>query len=107
MITVELVKSHLRFDEDESGEDIYLQHLIDSANSAFESFSNRTLLADDETLPDPVGNAILSNKTIEQGALLLIGHWYLNRESVVVGVTGTELPLTTNRLWSPFRWAHF
>ena len=109
MIDIELLKLHLKFDDDEypDDEDTYLNHLIDSALEAFNTFTNRVLIAPDAVLPDPVGNAIKMTKAIEQGALLLIGHWYLNRESVVVGVVGTEMPLSTQALWRPHRWSQF
>jgi len=107
MIDIDLVKLHLRLEADDETEEVYLQHLIDSAVDAFCTFSNRTLTASNATLPDPVGNTLKITKTIEQGALLLIGHWYENRESVTVGVSGSELPMSTNRLWAPYRWAHF
>lgn len=109
MIDINLLKAHLKFDDDEypDDEDIYLNHLIESAIDAFNNFSNRLLIAPDAELPDPVNNAIKLTKSIEQGALLLIGHWYLNRESVVVGVTGAEVPLSTQTLWRPHRWNKF
>lgn len=107
MIDIDLVKLHLRLEADDDTEEGYLQHLIDSAVDAFCTFSNRTLIASNATLPDPVGNTLKITNTILQGALLLIGHWYENRESVTVGVSGSELPMSTNRLWAPYRWAHF
>jgi hypothetical protein len=107
MIDIDLVKLHLRLEADDDTEEVYLQHLIDSAVDAFCVFSNRTLVASNATLPDPVGNTLKITKTIEQGALLLIGHWYESREAVITGTISTELDLTTTRLWAPYRWAHF
>lgn len=107
MIDLDLVKQHLRMEVDDDSEDVYLQHLVDSAIESFCVLNNRTLIAASAALPDPVGNTLKITKAIEQGALLLIGHWYANRESVVVGVSGSALPMATDRLWSPFRWAHF
>jgi len=107
MIDAELVKLHLRMELNDSSEDVYLQHLIDSALESFSVFTNRTLVAAGSALPAPLGNALSITKSIEHGALLLIGHWYLNRESVLVGVAGVEMPLATERLWSAYRWNHF
>jgi len=107
MIDIELVKLHLHMGPDDFGEEVYLQHLIDSALESFRVFTNRTLVAAGDVLPDPLGNALSITKSIEHGALLLIGHWYLNRESVLVGVTGAELPMGTHRLWLAYRWNHF
>lgn len=100
MIDLALVKSHLRVDGAE--EDALIQAYIDAAISAFEAWTNRKLVA---ALPDPVENHLLITKSIEQGALLLIGHWYANRESVAVGVSVSEMPMATKSLWLPHRWA--
>lgn len=103
MIALDLVKTQLRVDH--SDEDTLIQGYIDAAISAFESWTNRTLVAVGDALPDPLGNALHLSKSIEQGALLLIGHWYSNREAVMVGASGDELPMATRALWLPHRWA--
>lgn len=38
-----------------------------------------------------------------RGMLMAIGHWYENREEVVVGVTASEVPAGTLTLWSAKR----
>lgn len=106
MIALALVKLHVKIEGDVNEEDVYLQHLLDSALDAFCVLSNRTLIVRDAILPEPLGNTLRITKSIEQGALLMIGHWYANREAVVVGVIGAELPLATQRLWSPYRWGN-
>ena len=102
MIDITAVKAHLRVEHDD--EDIMIQGYIDGAISAFETWTNRTLVADAAALPDPVGNALVISKSIKQGALMLIGHWYANAESVVIGAITAELPLATAALWQPHRW---
>lgn len=104
MIALAKVKLHLRIDA--ADEDELLQDYIDAALSAFETWCNRTLVAPDVPLPDPLGNALVLSKSIAQGALLLVGHWYANRESGVVGLVASELPLSTQALWRPHRWAN-
>ena len=101
MIDLAKVKLHLRVDV--ADEDELLQDYIDAAISAFQTWCNRTLVAPGEALPEPLGNALVLSKSIAQGALLLIGHWYANRESSVLGVAA-ELPLSTQALWRPHRW---
>lgn len=104
MIDLPIVKAHLRVDHDD--EDALIQGYTDAAFSAFETWTNRTLIAEGQPLPDPAGNALGLTKAIQQGALLLIGHWYASRESVVVGTITAELPMATNALWKPHRWVN-
>lgn len=104
MIDLEIVKVHLRVDHDD--EDALIEGYRDAALSAFETWTNRTLIAPESALPDPVGNALRMSKSIQQGALLLIGHWYGSRETVVVGTITAELPMATNALWNPHRWVN-
>lgn len=104
MIDLDAIKQHLRVLHDD--DDGLIQGYTDAALSAFETWTNRKLLAPDASLPDPAGNSILMTKAIQQGALLLIGTWYNSRESVVVGTITSELPMATNALWKPHRWVN-
>lgn len=99
MITLTTVKAHLRVEHVD--EDTKIQGYTDAALSAFEAWTNRKLV---ETLPVTVVNEMLLSKSIEQGALLLIGHWYANAEAVVIGTITAQLPLATQALWQPHRW---
>ncbi len=40
---------------------------------------------------------------IRHAMLLLIGHWYENRESVVIGTTTVQVPLAVQALLGPYR----
>lgn len=104
MIDQDVVKAHLRVEI--ADEDALIQGYTDAAIAAFQDWTNRTLVAADGALPVPVGNALKITKSIEQGALMLIGHWYEARQSVVTGTIATELPLSTQALWKPHRWNH-
>lgn len=44
---------------------------------------------------------------ITQGMLLAIGHWYANRENVVVGTIAAPLPMACEALWAPYRRIRF
>jgi uncharacterized phiE125 gp8 family phage protein len=50
--------------------------------------------------PDTVPQAI------RQAMLLMIGHWYINREDVITGTISVQLPLAVNALLAPYKtWA--
>lgn len=40
---------------------------------------------------------------IKAGILLLVGHWYFNREAVVIGQTPSEVPMAVSALIAPYR----
>lgn len=42
-------------------------------------------------------------QAIRQALLLLIGHWYQNREAVVIGPTPNQLPMAVDALLAPYR----
>ncbi|MEG0997393.1 MAG: head-tail connector protein [Clostridia bacterium] len=102
-ITLQQAKMHLRIDHDD--EDDLVKTLIDAVFDAFETSTNRKLYAENETIPDDVPNGIHLSKSITQGAFLLLGHWYANRESVVAGSV-VEMPMGTKWLWSRHKWWH-
>lgn len=104
MIELALVKQHLRIDHDY--DDALLGSYIGAALSAFESFTNRTLVADAGSLPDPVGRSLVISDSVVHGALMLIGTWYENRESTIVGVSISTVPTATDSLWKPHRWVN-
>lgn len=104
MIDLAIVKAHLRVTHD--AEDDLIRGYTEAALSTFELWTNRELIEEGGGLPDPVGKALVITKPIRQGALLLIGHWYASRESVVIGTITTELPMATNALWAPHRWVN-
>ena len=48
------------------------------------------------TTNNPLPDAVLA------GMKLLIGHWFENREAVIVGSTVEELPMAVDALWWPY-----
>ncbi|NHB57021.1 phage gp6-like head-tail connector protein [Acinetobacter sp. 194] len=101
-LTKEQVKLNLRIDHDE--EDTLIESLIGAAFDAFEQSTNRKLYALDEDIPEDVKNGIHISDSIIQGAQMLIGHWYANKESVALGTISTNVPLATDWLWKRHRW---
>ena len=88
VLPVELIKIHIR--SDRTDEDDYLLLLRDAAVSHFADHTGQ-ILADDV----PVYPAI------QQGLLLLISHWYENREMTTERPL-SEAPAATYALWSPY-----
>lgn len=103
MFDLAVVKSHLRVDHDD--EDALIQAYTDAALAAFEDWTNRKLVAADDQSETPE-NAAVMTASIQQGALLLIGQWYANREAVLTGSIVTSFPMATRALWMPHRWTH-
>lgn len=95
MLDLATVKMHLRVDGDE--EDALIGGYIEAAKAHVEQHCDRKLVEG-----EPVDPAEMSlTRDVEQAILLLVGHWYANREAVVVGGSGagaTAMPLAVERL---------
>lgn len=85
MIDLPRVKLHLRVDGDE--EDALIGGYINAAKSHVAMHCDRELVEDEPVEPDQMG----LTPDVEQAILLLIGHWYDNREDAAVGVTPTAV----------------
>lgn len=90
IITVEDAKAYLNITTDE--DDSVIERLI----SAAESFTDRwieTPLAELSEAPDD----------LKQAVMMLVGHWYENRETSLVGFTSSETPFGFWDLIGPHR----
>lgn len=87
-----LVKHHLRIDGDE--ENMLLESYIASAKAHVEMHCDRVLV--DGEAADASQMAL--TKDVEQAILMLVGHWYANREAVVVGSMSASVQLGFDRL---------
>lgn len=93
------IKAHLRLDANATGEDDYLLALITAARRSVELHINRSMMTAGEMQPDDLRAAC-------QALLLIVGHWYANREAVVVGSTATALPIAVEWLLKPLvKWS--
>ncbi|MGF6392162.1 head-tail connector protein [Pseudomonas plecoglossicida] len=95
MLDLATVKMHLRVDGDE--EDALIDGYVEAAKAHVEQHCDRKLVDADPVEPDEMG----LTRDVEQAILLLVGHWYANREAVVVGSSGagaTAMPLAVDRL---------
>lgn len=92
MIDLSRVKLHLRLDGDE--EDATITGYIEAAKAHVAVHCDRVLVEVDPAGPEEMG----LTPDVEQAILLLVGHWYANREAVVTGVVSTVVPLAVERL---------
>jgi uncharacterized phage protein (predicted DNA packaging) len=92
ILTLAEVKTHLRVGSDTS-EDSLITTYITAAREYVEGYQNRIYLSTDEEV-------IAETMTgIEKAAcLLLIGHWYENRQAVVLGTPPSEVPFAVKAL---------
>ena len=80
------------------------EYVVDDENIAFiniPTYKSRSL--DPIEITYTAGYEVLPS-SVRQAMLLLIGHWYFNREAVVVGaVTSVELQISVDRLLNQYK----
>lgn len=92
ILTLAEVKTHLRVGSDTS-EDSLITTYITAAREYVEGYQNRIYLSTDEEVTAEAMTGI------EKAAcLLLIGHWYENRQAVVLGTPPSEVPFAVKAL---------
>lgn len=95
MIDLARVKLHLKVDGDE--EDSLITGYFEAAKSHVAMHCDRELVEGKPAGPEQMG----FTPDVEQAVLLLVGHWYANREAVVTGTISTAVPLAVDRLLWP------
>ncbi|ELY3545838.1 phage gp6-like head-tail connector protein [Cronobacter turicensis] len=104
MLTKEQVKHHCNIEQDFTEDDAWIEISIKAAARYVERWTRRRLYdsADDTAyLADP--DRLLYNADIEMAMLMLIGHWYSNREAVNVDNVTSALAFSTEALLQPYR----
>lgn len=92
-------KLHLRINPGDSSEDGLIKDLITASREYCENYTSKALVGTDED-----GEPVDVPKTIKQALLLLIAHWYTNREAVVAtNVVPREVALTVDALLNQYR----
>ena len=87
------VKLHCRIDDGET-EDVLLQGYLDAAKAHVEQHCDRTIVDG-----APASDAEMAlTPDVEHAILLLVAHWYANREAVVVGAVPAIVQLGVERL---------
>ncbi|MDH0745736.1 head-tail connector protein [Pseudomonas sp. GD03842] len=106
VIDISVAMRHCRA---EDADQEHVQLLLDAAEESASAFLNRSFYVDPEALAVAVldGSAgedpLVINKSITAACLLILGHLYANREDVIVGTSGTILPMGARSLLAPFR----
>lgn len=95
VVSLALFKKHVRAD-DFSDDDEYLQHLIDTAEVAIITATNRT----EEELTD--GNGGEFPAPLKHAIMMVAAHWYNQRESVST-TQMHEVPDALQALVKPYR----
>lgn len=104
LVSLSQARAQVRLAEDETGEDTLLEGYIAAAERTCELRTGRFI--DDAAIP--AGSAVKpldagEQAVMRQAALLLIGHWFANRETVNVGNITSALPFGTQVLLDPLR----
>ncbi|HEJ7889811.1 TPA: phage gp6-like head-tail connector protein [Serratia liquefaciens] len=104
VIDLDTVKNHCRVEPDFSLDDPLFQIYIGAAKRYVEAWTRRTLyLLNTDQGYETDENRLLLDDDVRAAMLLLIGTWYANRESVVVGQSAITLPLAVESLLQPYR----
>lgn len=92
ILTLAEVKTHLRVGSDTS-EDSLITTYITAAREYVEGYQNRIYLSTDEEV-----TAETMTGLEKAACLLLIGHWYENRQAVVLGTPPSDVPFAVKAL---------
>lgn len=99
LITLDEAKHQCSLELDFTEVDTYLQLLINAAVNKVENSLNKRLVAEGSVTTE--GDQLIT-PALKMAILLLVGHWYTNREAVVTGTIVTTVPLAYESLISPY-----
>lgn len=104
MIELITVRAHCRIDEDDTSEDSLLSIYAGAAKRYVETWTRRKLYeTNDDPGFDTDQDRLLLDDDVRTAMLLLVGHWYSNREAVNIGNITSEVPLAVEALLQPYR----
>lgn len=95
VVSLALFKKHVRAD-DFADDDVYLEHLLETAETVVVNYTNRSL---SDLLESGMGQF---PKPLQQAVMMVAAHWYNQRESVS-GVQMHEVPDALQALVKPYR----
>jgi uncharacterized phage protein (predicted DNA packaging) len=97
--TIDELKAHINLDHDEDND--LLKTYANAAKITIENYLNRKLY--NASVPDSDSNGIVVNDAIKVAVLMLVSHWYDNREAVTINGNVSALPLAYQMLINPYR----
>lgn len=92
MMDLPIVLAHLRDPLPE--EHSLVEAYVAAAEAWVEQHCNRKLVTNEPAGPEEMA----LTKDVQQAILLLVGHWYTNREAVVVGAAPASVPMAVESL---------
>jgi len=92
-LDLDVLREQIRADADEAPDGL-LQSYVDAAIAHVEQHCDRQIVEGEPI--DPAQMSLTAD--VEQAVRLLVGHWYANREGVVVGEVSSQLQLGVERL---------
>ena len=98
MLTLETIKQHCRVDGEE--DDSLLEQYRFAAAEVLKTHTSRNWYSQDAEIPADDANGLHYNSATTQAMLLLVGHWYANRET---DPAVTEIPMAFWHLIQPYR----
>ncbi|EOW2332799.1 head-tail connector protein [Citrobacter freundii] len=99
---IEKLRAQCRIDADDTTEDEMLLLYYGAARRMAENYINRKLYEDKVPESDPDGLSIADD--ILLALMLLVGHWFENREPVNVGNIVTTFQFGFESLLQPYRY---
>ncbi|GKX58349.1 head-tail connector protein [Leminorella grimontii] len=99
--SIEELRLQCRIDNGDASEDQVLAIYLGAAKNHAEEIVNRRLY--DDSVPDTDPDGVLISDDIKLALMLLVGHWYENREPVNIGNITTTLSFGVEALLKPHR----
>lgn len=98
MLTIEQIRLHCRIDGDE--EDSLLENYRFAAAEVLKTHTGRNWYAQSDLIPAGDSDGLSYNPAVNQAMLLLVGHWYANRE---MDFSSNDIPMSFWHLIQPYR----
>lgn len=100
-LSIDECKVQCRIDGDDPGDKQLLEIYIGAARRKAQSYTNRQLY--DDALPTNDPDGLVIKDDVKLALMLLVGHWYENREPVNIGNIVSTLPFGFESLLEPYR----